>query len=84
MSNALHGKMTTPLLSEDILNVHLNIYMSRLAKVLKMFRIAIFKGPMKNAKCVEPYSFISSSYFAEFSINKKCKQGYMYNIMFIQ
>ena len=23
-----------------------------------MFRIAIFRGPLKNVKCVEPYSFI--------------------------
>ena len=40
------------LLSKDILLYILNCYKWRLAKVLKMFRMAIFRGPIKNAKCL--------------------------------
>ena len=75
-------QMTTPLLSEDI---SLNFYSCRLAKVLKMFRMAIFRGPMMNAKCVQPYIYILG-YFIEFEFSIVIKSANMIIniIMFIQ
>ena len=45
--------------------------------MLKMFRMAIFRGSMKNAKCV-------LGYFIEFSIIIKSANMIINNIMFIQ
>ena len=77
---SIRGEMpqtTTPLLSEDISLYILNFHSCRLTKVLKMFRMAIFRGPIKNAKCV-------LEYFIEFSIVIKSANMIMNNIMFIQ
>ena len=63
------------LLSEDISLCILNFYSCRLAKVLKhlMFRMVIFRGPMKNAKCVLPYDILG--YFIESSIDIDIKSA---------
>ena len=50
----------TPLL-EDISLYILNFYNCRLTKALKMLRMASFRRPMKNKKCVQPLIFIEFS-----------------------
>ena len=75
--------MTMSRLSKDISLYILNFYTSRLAKMLKMFGMAIFRGPIKNAKCVQSYVYILG-YFVESSVVIKRANMIMNNVMFIQ